>query len=156
MCCIIPSALKDTPYNAPVFKGVMLLPITGHVVQIWKRSILCNELKEIRLDDVDIKSYEGKERFNNSVAKATEIINFDAQSFNWGRISDIALIVIGIAILYCAPDSFTTLGGGLACFGVASLFGRKFVVLFMDLDKRAAIVKKRPEGGILNGYAAAF
>lgn len=149
----INNAIKNKPFDAPFFKSIMVVPVVGQVIQIWKRYNLCRELKSIGLNDVDIKSPEGKTRYNQAVTKVVEIFNFGLQSCRYGRVADLACIIVGVAIGIFVPP-LSLMGGGFIVFGIASLMFRKFSTIFFDQSIQDEIRKKRPNTGTyFDGYA---
>lgn len=126
------NTLKEMPFDCDFLKYIMVVPVVGHVVQIWKRSFLSAEVAALEPD------YESKKGILRTLSrdeiskKAQHLDNFAAQSFNYGRFGDVALIIIGIAL------GFFVVSPAIICFslgfGVASLFGRK-ILYFYDSRK---------------------
>lgn len=113
--------IKNTPYNAPFFKGIVIVPVLGHVVQIWKRFSLRKELESL--------SPSTDER----TTKVLEFLNFGVQSFNYGKIGESACVIFGFAIKFFPSAAFTPVGTYCIAFGLASFVLRNYST-YHDLE----------------------
>ena len=140
--------MVETPADSAFFKSIVLVPFIGIAAQLWKDFILRNELKAIKLDEVNIDSSEGLKRYNDSAKKIIEIINLSACSVSRGKFVDIAGFIAGLMI-----SRFSPIIGCLIVFGsLAALIARQFIHLSAwDLD--IELIKKRPKDGLMKGYA---
>ena len=104
-----------------------------------RKTIFYNELKAIKLDEVNIDSREDLKRFNKSANKIIEIINLSACSASRGKFVDIAGFIAGMMI-----SKFYPIIGGLIAFGsLATLIARHFIH-FSAWDLDTELSKKRP------------
>jgi hypothetical protein len=118
MISCISNYIKHTPYDNSFFKCIMLLPIVGHIAQIWKRSFLLDELTE---EKSKVLPNPG------SIRKLTrDIAGFDTQSLCYGMIGDIGYGMIGDVagvIIATSPGA-----SSLILFGMASLLFRSTIM----------------------------
>lgn len=125
----IHATVKEMPFDCDFLKYIMVLPVVGHVAQIWKRSIMSNELSAKEEEYAHLKgtsSYSGAREF--IAKKAENLANFAVNSFDYGRYTDVACIIIGIALVVLVPGS--TIAMCFFCFGTVSLMGRKMLALW--------------------------
>jgi hypothetical protein len=137
--------MKETPSESIYFKVICLIPVVGLIVQLWKDSIMRQELKAIKLDEVDIASNEGKERYNCSIQKVIEIINLSSFSVTAGRFVDIAMIIAGLIVSRSNPR----LGSAFFFYGFFSWITRQIIHL-SDWSLDSEISKKRPQNAGLD------
>ena len=132
--------MKETPPESIFFKATCLIPVVGLIVQLWKDSIMRQELKAIKLDEVDIASNEGKRRYNLSIQKVVEIINLSSFSVTAGRFVDFAMVIAGLIV----STSYPRLGSAFFFYGFFSLITRQIIHL-SDWSLDSEISKKRPQ-----------
>lgn len=119
---LLNNSIKEEPADAPYFKGIVMLPIGGLVVQLWKTFSLLNERQTLRDNKSGVFKIE---------EKRGEIRNFSRQSYKLGGITDISLIsvgILGLGMSAITPFVATSLIG----VGALSLFARKVIVVFTD------------------------
>ncbi len=131
--------MKETPPESGFFKAACLVPVVGFIIHLWKNFILRQELEAIKLDEVDIASGEGRERYNRSINKVIGIINLSAFSINAGRFVDIAMIIAGMIVSKSSPR----LGSTFFFYGFFSLVTRQIIHL-SDWSLESELIKKRP------------
>jgi hypothetical protein len=94
-----------------------MLPIVGIVIQIWKRAILSNELS----------AFNSEKNDGNIAFTRIKIKDLDSQSYKFGKIADIAIVISGIALIGTASPFVVQ---ALIATGVTTLLARKFMTLF--------------------------
>jgi hypothetical protein len=135
------ATLKEMPFDSDFLKGIMVIPVVGHVVQIWKRSILSEELIAKEAEFAPLKgktSYSAARIFITQ--KAEDYANFAVNSFNYGRFADVTITIIGLAVCILVPGSIV--GMCFFGFGLASLLVRKGLALYdsnkvMELNRES-------------------
>ena len=116
------NTIKEMPLDVPFFKGVVIVPIIGLVAQLWKRFTQIIDLRASQAQFSLVKKGPEKLRTNDFLAqKATAILKFSSQSFQYGKFGDIACVIAGIATKFFLPTSvlgIITLQYGIGALGL--------------------------------------
>ncbi len=140
--------IVDTPVESTFFKNIFFVPVIGTVVLLWKDTILGNELKAIKLNDVNIDSEEGKMRFNASVLKLTECINLSKYSRNRGGFIDIVCMMLGFSIF----KSHNKISRLISLVFICSLVIR-YTTHSHNEDLKTKLSQKKPVDWQIKGYS---